>query len=268
MHYHLRAHPMILFPPVRELRYFWEADQFPNRGFFTRVTDKDNEYREHYREYCRHFVKRYARNPARLITRAKRLAWDCRYLFGAHDDAWYLACFDREQGKICGEISPQYFFLPDEQVRHMHELLPGLRIIISLREPIDWFWSRFRMHTRGGRGREDDEVFVSFLTAHLAWCSFSQSLRRWKKYFSEDQLLVLFYDELCSSPWQFYCKICHFLEIEPDPKRRSELVRRVNKGDERKLPEEFRIKIAKAWKDDIEDLATLLPGLPACWKDV
>jgi hypothetical protein len=268
IHNHLSTHPNVIFPPLRELRYFWENANFPNRKFHQRLSRSDASYTHQYRDYFRHFLKRYSRNPARLFTNPKRLAWDCRYLFAQHSDNWYLGCFERKDGFVCGEISPQYYFLEEDEIKHIHDLLPDVQVIISLREPADWFWSLFRMHIPDYRRQQNDHVFDAFLMAMRAGCSFSKALRRWKKHFSDEQLLMVFYDELCFSPWQLYSKICGFLAIEPDPARLPQLATRVNGGNEHKLPDRFRKKIESAWRDDIEELSVMLPSLPMSWKSI
>jgi hypothetical protein len=266
IHTHLKAHPNVILPPLKELRYFWERANFPNEKFIDRLILKDNWHKNQYRDYFRHFLKRYSRNPARLFTHSKRLAWDCRYLFTEHDDNWYLGCFDRKDGFVCGEISPQYFFLGDGEIKHIHELLPDVQIVISLRKPIDWFCSLLRMHAPQCIKEHDEGALDDLLSRYSSSCSFSKALRRWKRYFSEDQLLVVFYDELSSSPWQFYSRICGFLRIEPDPARLPELAKRVNEGNDLKLPRDFREKIKRGWREDIEELSSILPTMPSNWK--
>jgi hypothetical protein len=266
IHNHLRTHPNVIFPPLRELRYFWENANFPHRKFPQRLSREDPSFTHQYRDYFRHFLKRFSRNPGRLFTNARRLAWDWRYLFAEHSDNWYLGSFERKDGFVCGEISPQYYFLEEEEIKHMHDLLPNVQIIISLREPTDWFWSLFRMHHPDYRQQRNDHVFEAFLTATRAGSSFSGALRRWKKHFSGERLLVLFYDELSSSPWHYYSKICGFLAIEPDRARLPQLAERVNRGDDHQLPDDFKKKIQSAWRDDVEDLSIMLPSMPISWK--
>jgi hypothetical protein len=103
------------------------------------------------------------------------------------------------------------------------------------------------------------------LSAERPARSFSKALRRWRKGFSDDQLLIVFYDELRASPWQFYARICEFLGIVPDRTRFSELGARVNEGNGRRLPSQFRRRIEEAWREDTEELASMLPCLPASW---
>jgi hypothetical protein len=265
IHSNLRAHPRVIVPPLKELRYFWENANFPNEKLSSRFRRSDSWHRDQYRDYFRRFIKRYSRNPARFFS-SKRFMWDCRYLFSKHDDGWYLGCFDRREGFVCGEISPQYFFLPETEIKHISNLLPDGRIIISLREPVDWFWSFIRMIMRVNKRQLDAEAFDVILNTHVSKRRFSRAFRYWKRHFSEDQLLVVFYDELLASPWQFYYRICDFLRIAPDPARVSRLTERVNEGNALEIPETFKAKIEIAWRDDMEELSSMLPTMPQSWK--
>jgi hypothetical protein len=265
IHHHLHAHPKILFPPLKEIRYFWEHANFPREGVIRRLRRDDSWHRRHYRGYLRRRLRRYLKNPVRCFKDPEGLSWDCRYLFRVHDDRWYLRCFPQREGFLCGDISPQYFFLPADEIRHIRHLLPEAKIIISLRRPDDWAWSFLRLHLRNRAVENDDGAIEAFLDEKIGTAKFSRALRAWKKHFPEEQLLVLFYDELCASPSRFYSRICDFLRIESDPARLPELAGRVNQGMDFQVPEKFRAKLEVGWRDDIEELATMLPDLPGSW---
>src|SRR5438067_1247995 len=63
-----------------------------------------------------------------------------------HDLDWYNAHFEPENGgepkPVRGEISPVYARLKAWQVNRIAKLLPDLRIILTLRHPIERAWSQ------------------------------------------------------------------------------------------------------------------------------
>src|SRR5438874_3798611 len=63
-----------------------------------------------------------------------------------HDLNWYEAHFESEDGvgprPVRGEISPTYARLKAWQVNRIAKLLPDLRIILTLRHPIERAWSQ------------------------------------------------------------------------------------------------------------------------------
>ena len=63
-----------------------------------------------------------------------------------HDVDWYEAHFAPNDGgepkPVRGEISPLYARLKAWQVNRIADLLPHLRIILTLRHPIERVWSQ------------------------------------------------------------------------------------------------------------------------------
>ena len=63
-----------------------------------------------------------------------------------HDLDWYEAHFESGNGgelkPVRGEITPMYGRLKTWQVRRIANLLPGLRLILTLRHPIERVWSQ------------------------------------------------------------------------------------------------------------------------------
>jgi hypothetical protein len=63
-----------------------------------------------------------------------------------HDLSWYEAHFKPDDGDepkpVRGEISPRYARLKAWQVNRIAKLLPNLRIVLTLRHPIERLWSQ------------------------------------------------------------------------------------------------------------------------------
>jgi hypothetical protein len=76
MYSNLRAHPKIILPPLKELRYFCRTSHSGNEGFIDRFITNNALNEQQHRDYLPRSLKRYCRNPARLFTQSKRLAWD------------------------------------------------------------------------------------------------------------------------------------------------------------------------------------------------
>jgi hypothetical protein len=262
----LRAHPDVKLPPVKELRYFWEKSQYPGETFLQRLAFKESWHRMQYREYGINCLKRLIRHPVQSLFKGReRLIWDYRYLMLPHDDQWYLTALDRKDKRLSGEISPQYFFRPENEIQAIHELLPACKVIISLRKPIDWIWSFAKMNTRSGFLQSEFGSLDNYIDTKMKKFSFSKSLGYWQQYFPADQLLVLFYDQLKEDPWGYYQKICTFLGLEPEEARRAIVGNKVNVGSKESLPEEYIEKIRTGWREDIKALSAMVPGVPSSW---
>jgi hypothetical protein len=57
------------------------------------------------------------------------------------------------------------------------------------------------------------------------------------------------------------------LGIEPDAARLPRLAHKVNEGNALKIPDDFAQRIEAAWREDIKELAALLPCTPKGWKN-
>lgn len=147
---------------------------------------------------------------------------------------------DGNSKKIIGEASPAYLFSKDALSR-ISETLPDVKLIILLRNPVDRAISHF-YHQRNrvkDESRTVEEAFSEaqitqaeklvkqleggagidhnsseWLTArYLATGHYSVALRRWLKYFSPEQLLILNYHQLESDPEKLMTDVFEFLQL-------------------------------------------------------
>lgn len=128
---------------------------------------------------------------------------------------WYRSRFPpREQGTLTGEATPYYLFHP-HAARRMAKVVPGVRLITLLRNPIDRAYSHYHMEL--GRGREtlktfeeavdaeegrlrgertrmlEDEHYASFDYQHFSYLSrgiYVDQLMEWSRFFGGEQMLV------------------------------------------------------------------------------
>lgn len=260
----LRQHADVWLPPIKEMRYFWEKEHFPGESSLARLNIKGSWHREQYAAR----LKSLFRHPIGTVQAGRdQLFWDLRYIFLRHDDRWYLSCFQNHGEKISGEISPQYFFLPSSQISQIAQLLPHCKILITLRRPIDWVWSFAKMNTKSGFLQEEYGDLDAYIENKISNCSFSQAVTNWRDAYGDSQVLILFYENLCSDPWSYYERICEFLGIAPETAVRSTIADRVNRGSEDCLPDWCVEKIKEGWREDILALSHLVTDLPASWLD-
>lgn len=264
VHSVLENHPKVWLPPCKELSFFWQDFAFRDETFYDRLT-KDGWHHNRYRQYAKQRFKHALRYPRSTLRDTDRLKWDFHYIFRTHDDEWYANTFPRITSGLTGEISPQYFFMPPEQVRKVHRLCPNAKIIITLREPSAWIWSFVRMLVKKGEMEIDGQAIDDFLDEKMAENSFARSAKLWLDTFPKDQVKIFFYEDLQRDPWNFYCAICEFLALEPQDSMRETSERRVNPGRSIDKPEALQRKMAAGWREDIEALRALLGRLPDEW---
>ena len=92
------------------------------------------------------------------------------------DHEWYKNKFPEINGKITGESSPSYLFLPFVPYR-IKETIPGCKFIIILRNPVDRAYSQYNMDNKNEISFEKliENVLSSDVDKLLEECPVSSS---------------------------------------------------------------------------------------------
>ncbi len=156
---------------------------------------------------------------------------------------WYRSCFPPparrdERTTISGESTPYYLFHP-HAARRMAQTLPEARVLVLLRNPVDRAYSQYQQQVK--RGREplpfeeairaeeqrlegewrrmsEDEGYDSFNLqrySYLARGVYADQLSRWRRFFADEQMLVLRSEEFFERPREALRRVVRFLDL-PD----------------------------------------------------
>ena len=71
------------------------------------------------------------------VKEVKYFSYYCEWL----DLDWYLDHFGLAGSRLKGDVSPSYSILPADRIRWIHRLLPDLKLIFLMREPVSRAWS-------------------------------------------------------------------------------------------------------------------------------
>jgi hypothetical protein len=128
---------------------------------------------------------------------------------------------DAGNAEAVGEASTMYLECPQAAGR-IRDLLPAVRIICSLRHPVDRAYSGYLMYLRR-RGRRFDPA--RDLSATSAWAlpdsrwmqigRYHLHLSRYYDAFPREQIHVLLFDDLKRNPRKAVQQIYRFLEVDP-----------------------------------------------------
>ena len=132
---------------------------------------------------------------------------------------WYEAHFAHARPhQIRGEFTPVYF-CDEAAARNIHRHYPDIRLILSLRNPIDRAYSQYWQHRWLGFHTIpsfEDAIDLGF--GYLELSLYARQLRRYLDYFALDQIHVSIFEELTGSPPRDLQRLCEFLGIAPvDP---------------------------------------------------
>jgi len=198
-----------------------------------------------------------------------------------YDLGWYEAHFKPNNGSepklVRGEISPRYARLKAWQVRRIAELLPELRIILTLRHPIERVWSQTLYDFGRLQGRDIREVnSIEFLRqlerARNRFSSdYLRTIKIWSDAFGEDALHISLFDELRDEPETYVNDILRHIGVSTPWDVPSELMQNrvwstkalVTQG--RDIPELVRWYIADQLLESTERLNELLNGRVSNW---
>lgn len=161
---------------------------------------------------------------------------------------WYRAHFPlrwklrvggtgRERRFQTGEASPYYIFHPLSPQRAA-ALMPRVKLIALLRNPVDRAYSHFHHQSRKGREtlRFDEAVDMevsrlqgedakfasdphhqSYVHQHFSYLSrgiYIEQIKRWHRYFAREQLLIVNSEDFFQDPGRILSEVLSFLGLE------------------------------------------------------
>ncbi len=154
---------------------------------------------------------------------------------------WYRAHFPRlKAGQITAEASPYYLFHPLAPAR-VKKVLPAVKLIVVLRSPSQRTYSHYWHEVRKGfeklsfaeaiekeaerlAGEEEkikkEKNYYSFAHHHYSYLArgvYIKQIKRWRKFFSPQQILILGYTDLLNNPPAILDQVFSFLNLKPCP---------------------------------------------------
>ena len=155
-------------------------------------------------------------HPNLSLPEAKELHyWDKQYPQALVQD--YLNFFHRVDC-LEGEITPSYATLPISTIQVIYQYLPELKLIYSLRNPIERAWSAACMFLTKAQLELDEASDQWFLDHFYSRGSrsrgdYESAIRHWTTVYPKENLLLLDYDLIKSEPRQVLTRCCQHLGI-------------------------------------------------------
>lgn len=192
------------------------------------------------------------------------------------NDAWYRALLNRPQDKPViarGEITPAYMIVSETALRHMRDLLPGVKIILILRNPIDRVWSSYRYFVKErGLGSLSSKAFREFMERKdvVERTDYEAAYNRLLKVFPREQLLVLFYEQLRDAPETFLSQVYEFLDVPHLEREHAEKFgsRSVNASPSSAIPSEDRQALVEQFGHLAVFAKQTFASVPEEWEDL
>jgi hypothetical protein len=203
-----------------------------------------------------------------------------------------------------GEASPQYFRCPTAAQR-IHDTLPNVKLILSLRNPAERAFSGFMMRTRRGEAVKGYQEELTIESSHVKEGFYYQRLKRYLDLFPREQIKIYLFDDLKKDAAGIIRDVYGFLGVDtsftPDtsvqhnpgavPKirwlnqiffnprligitksivpeglhERLKQVQQMNLTKTPKMPSEVRADLLRLYRDDILRLQSLLDRDLSVW---
>lgn len=128
---------------------------------------------------------------------------------------WYATFFrGASDGNSVGEISGTYMI--DQAVpRRIHSWNPHVRLIFSVRNPVERAYSHYCMHLRAGKVSRDVDREIKAGTRYVIEGFYHNHISRFLSFFPEKQIKVLVYDDLAADPKSYLQDVLSFLGVDP-----------------------------------------------------
>lgn len=208
-----------------------------------------------------------AAHPGVFLPEAKELHWlDWNWHRGPHA---YAQWFATAGSRIAGEITPAYAIAPPERIRFVVALMPQVRIVHLLRDPIERAWSQAVMNLeRHGGGIRSEAALVEHLASEpvLSRSRHSEAIDRWSACVPEARRLLGFFEEIAHEPETLLRRVLAFLGVDPDPGVEFPLRSVVNRGEGLEMPEAARRLLVDRLADELVELDRRFGGPASRWR--
>lgn len=136
---------------------------------------------------------------------------------------WYKTFFnDAKSFKTAGEVSPTYLACK-KCPKRIYEFLPDVKLIVSLRNPVEMVYSRYLGRIDRGDLCIDDDIiesgkikFNQHYTPYIEEGFYYKHLCNYLRYFPKENFLFLVFDDLKKDSKIFIKRIFDFLQVDTD----------------------------------------------------
>lgn len=155
-------------------------------------------------------------HPEVCLSRDKEIDFFSNFWDRGYD--WYSTRFDKKKANnstAVGEASPSYLYDSDTPKR-VAQYNKDMKIIVTVRKPIDRAYSNHKHNIRQGFVSVDDLSFEKSLNNNPTYIEhglYGRHITNWLTVFPREQLLLIFFEDIVSSPVEVAESIYAFLGI-------------------------------------------------------
>lgn len=135
------------------------------------------------------------------------------------DDSWYARLFSSApSGAKVGEITPAYAVLPDAGIAHLKRLMPELRILFLMRDPVDRMVSGavHRLTVVAGKNNPPPlDVLLAEIESERSRSrsDYGKTIETWGRHFAAEQIYYAFFEDVVARPHEVLRGICGHIGV-------------------------------------------------------
>jgi hypothetical protein len=260
----LRGHPEFELPYMKEFHYFDRDRKYPSTNFlaekyfFKRITIVA------FRKRMIADFKRAIRNKDN-----ERFNWFLNFYLPNVSDSWYLSQFSKME-RLTGEYSPSYSILDIEDIYKMKNLMPDVKLVFLIRDPIERAWSSFRFNYSTNRIKKslDYKDIINYIESPEQELrgNFLRTLHNYSNVFKSGQIVIGFYDAIIEQPHNLVNGITEFLGAKQRISETSNhLFLKKNTSPEMEIPEKVFDFLKDKYQSEISELSDIYKGYCIQW---
>lgn len=191
---------------------------------------------------------------------------------------WYAAHFEHAGDRVAGEITPAYGLLPVDRIRDVAELMPDLRLVLLMRNPVDRAWSHAVMKLSREKRRPMESVpnseIIGFLKSDACRRAgdYAVMIGNWTTVFPAERLFVAAYEDVSNTPVELLQRVFSHLGVSaPDDYSTFPATTVIDRGaggsgtivgktSRTEVPEQFRPLLEDMYREPLSKLRAI-PGL-------
>jgi hypothetical protein len=260
----LRGHPEFDLPYIKEFHYFDRNRKYPSPNFFA-----DKFFIQRLANV--NFSKRMIADFTRAIRNKdnERLKWFLNFYLPNVSDSWYLSQFSKLDG-LTGEFSPSYSILEIEDIIRIKNLLPNVKLIFLIRDPIERAWSSFKFNYSKNRIKKslDYMDIIDYFNSpgQELRSNYLRTIQNYGTVFKTNQMIVGFYDAIIEQPHNLVNGIAEFLGAKQRISETSNnIFLKKNTSPEMEIPNKVFDFLKNKYHSEILELSDIYKGYCIQW---
>ena len=185
--------------------------------------------------------------------------------------AQYARVFEGAGDRVCGEITPGYAILDSARIAYLTAVMPRLRVMFLMRDPVERAWSQVVMNVVEIGGRDPatirDTEWIEWLDEPRVRSrgDYLAILDRWGKHVPSDRMLIGFFEDIRTDPAGLLQRVHRFLGVDSMPIEPATQEKVVRPGRKVDMPDAVRNHLVSTLGPDLGRLADRFGGPCTEW---